>query len=331
MKQPSKYDTSSVRATVNTTDTSAILLALLARGHDDGGALQAEHAADLVFQIPAIGKVEQLLVVAEHHKVGRADAHLGHVVDLQAAALVRGGLHPGLGIGQDGVEHTGGDAHGGLLPDIVDQLKQAADPLAGHGGDEHNGGVGHIAQVPADVLPHTVHGLAVLFHQVPLVHHNDAGLSGVVGQARHLGVLLGDAVLGVDHNEAHVAALNGHGGPEDAVFLDGVVHLGLFAHTGGVDEVILAGGVFKVAVDGVPGGTGHVADDDPLLAQDPVGEAGLAHVGLADDGHLDHVAVLLLVGLRREVLQAGVQQVAGAVAVDGGHGDGVCPCCSEIA
>ena len=144
-----------------------------------------------------------------------------------------------------------------------------------------------------------------------------------MGQARHLGVLLGNAVLGVDHNEAHVAALDGHGGPQDAVFLDGVVHLGLFAHTGGVDEVILAGSIFKIAVDGVPGGAGHIADDDPLLPQDAVGEAGLAHVGLADDGHLDHVAVLLLVGLRREVLQAGVQQVAGAVAVDGGHGDGV--------
>ena len=144
-----------------------------------------------------------------------------------------------------------------------------------------------------------------------------------MGQTRHLGILLRDAVLCVDHDEAHIAALDGHGGPQDTVFFDVVVHLGLFPHSGGVDEVILTGLVFKVAVDGVPCGAGHVADDDPLLAQDTVGEGGLAHIGLADDGHLNDVAVLFLLVLRGEVLQAGIQQVAGAVAVDGGHGDGV--------
>ena len=47
--------------------------------------------------------------------MGRLDADLGHIVDLQAAALVRGRLDAGCGIGQDVVEHAGGDAHGGLL------------------------------------------------------------------------------------------------------------------------------------------------------------------------------------------------------------------------
>ena len=56
---------------------------------------------DLVLQIPLIGKVEQLgRRLQKQTKCGRPDARLGHVVDLQAAALVRGGLHPGGGIGQ---------------------------------------------------------------------------------------------------------------------------------------------------------------------------------------------------------------------------------------
>ena len=235
--------------------------------------------------------------------MGRFDAHLGHIVDLQPAALVRGRLHTGLSVRQNAVEHTGGDTHGGLVIDIVDQLKQPAHPLSCQGGDKHNGSIGHETEIPADILPHAVHGLVVLLHRVPLVHHDDAGLSRLMGQTRHLGVLLGNAVVGVDHNETHIAALNGHGGSQNAVFLDIVVHLGLLPHTGGVDKVVLALGILKIAVDGVPGGAGHVADNDTLLAQNAVGQAGFSHVGLADDGHLDHVGLLVLVLLRREIFQ----------------------------
>lgn len=121
-------------------------------------------------------------------------------------------------------------------------------------------------------------------------------------QTGDLGVLLGDTLLSVDENEADVAALNSHGGPQNAVFFDVVIYLGLFPHTGGVDEIIFAVLVLKVAVDGVAGGAGYVADDDPLLAQNAVGEAGFAHVGLSDNGHLYHVGVVLLIRFRRKYL-----------------------------
>ena len=144
-----------------------------------------------------------------------------------------------------------------------------------------------------------------------------------MGQARHLGVLLRDALGGIDQDEAHIAALDGHGGPKDGVLLDVLLHLGLAADAGGVDEHEPALVVFKIGVDSVPGGAGHVGDDDPLLPQDPVHQRGLAGVWLADDGHFDGVILFLFFLLRREVLETGVQQIAGAVAVDGGDGDGV--------
>ena len=70
-------------------------------------------------------------------------------------------------------------------------------------------------------------------------------------------------------------------------------------------------------------GAGHVGDDDPLLPQDPVHQGGFAGVRLADDGHLDSVVLLLFLLFRGEVPEAGIQQVAGAVAVDSGDGNGV--------
>ena len=139
----------------------------------------------------------------------------------------------------------------------------------------------------------------------------------------HLGVLLRNALGGVDENQAYICPLNGHGGPEDAVLLNVLRHLGPPPDTGGVNEDKAALVVFKTGVDGVPGGAGHVGDDDPLLAKNPVYQGGLAGVGFADDRHVNGVIFLLLVLHRGEVGHTGVQQIAGAVAVDGGDGDGV--------
>ena len=144
-----------------------------------------------------------------------------------------------------------------------------------------------------------------------------------MGKPGDLGVLIGDAVPGVDHDEAHVRPLDGQLRPHDGELLHPLVHLGLAADAGGVDEHIAAQLVFIHGVHRVPGGAGHVADDDPLLPQDVVHQGALAHVGLADDGHLDEILVLPVLFHGREVLETLVQQIAGAVAVDGGGGDGV--------
>ena len=138
-----------------------------------------------------------------------------------------------------------------------------------------------------------------------------------MGQSRHLGVLLGHAFVGVNEDEAHVGPFDGHGGTEHRKLFDPVVHLGFLPHPGGVDKEILAQLVFKKAVHRVPGGARHIADDDPLFPQDAVDQRGLPHVRLADDRHLDDVVLFPLLLLRRKVLDAGVQKVAGAVSVDG--------------
>ena len=82
--------------------------------------------------------MEQPGVVAEDDVVGRLHAHLGHIVDFQPPALVRGGLDPGLGVRQHVVQHAGGDAGGRLVADVVDELKEPVHPLARLGGDEED-------------------------------------------------------------------------------------------------------------------------------------------------------------------------------------------------
>ncbi|MPM98562.1 hypothetical protein SDC9_145750 [bioreactor metagenome] len=102
-------------------------------GEDDRGPRQAENGADLIFEIPLIGEVEQPRVVAEHHEMRGADAHLGHIIDLQPAALVGGGLDAGLCVGEDVVQHTRGNPQGRLIAHGHDQLKQLFNALPRQG------------------------------------------------------------------------------------------------------------------------------------------------------------------------------------------------------
>ena len=69
--------------------------AALADHQADGGVLQTEALADLIDDIPLIAEMEQRLGVHKGHKRRRTGGGLGQIEDLEAAALVGGGLDPG--------------------------------------------------------------------------------------------------------------------------------------------------------------------------------------------------------------------------------------------
>ena len=157
--------------------------------------------------------------------------------------------------------------------------------------------------------------MRVLFHRVPLVDHDDARLARLVRKPGDLRILLGHAVVGVEQNQAHVRALDGGNGAHIAVLFHRVVYLGFAAHSGGVDEQVLAGFVFKIAVDGVARRAGNIGDDHAFLAEDTVEQARLADIRLSDDGDLDDVLVILVLVIFRERVHARIEQVARAVSV----------------
>ena len=135
-------------------------------------------------------------------------------------------------------------------------------------------------------------------------------------KACDLGILLGDAFVGINEDQAHICPLDGIDGTHIGVLLNGIIHLALAAHTGGIDKAILSGLIFKIGVDGIAGGTCHIGHDDTLFTQNLVQQAGFAHIGLTNNGHLDNVTFFLFPIFFRDVLQHPIQQVAGTVAVD---------------
>ena len=258
---------------------------------------------------------------------GRADALLGSVVDLQAAAAGTGRLQTDLRIGQRFIQNAGGHPFGVLSIGGFHRVQHSIHPLAGQGGEEQHRRVAHELQVGKDLLAHGFHGVGVLFDRVPLVDDHDDRLAGIEDQSGHLGILFGHAGLGVDQQQGHVAAVDGGDGAQHAVaFQCFILHRLFLAHSGGINDVD-AGAVRigKEGVNRVPGGAGNVADHGALLPQQLVGQGALAHVGAAHQRQLDHVfSLFFLVGLSRgQMADDGLQQVAQPQHVGGADGNGI--------
>ena len=171
----------------------------------------------------------------------------------------------------------------------------------------------------SSIFAHGVHRVAVLLDGVPLVDGDNAGLALLMRVAGDLGVLFGEAYRRVDHNDADTAALDSGQTAQDAVALDTALDLAALAQAGGIGKDELAVLVLYHCVDGIAGRTGFVGDDQTVLAQNMVDEAGFADVGAANDGNRDAVIRVFLVLLKVEVGADRVQQVAGAVAVHAGN------------
>ena len=244
-------------------------------------------------------------------------AGLRHIIDLQAAALIRRRLDTGGSICQNAVQRTGGDTAAVLRMDILNGLINLVHAGAGQCGQENNRGISHVCQITTDVVFLIAHGVGFLvLHSIPLVDNNDGCFTGFVNKACDFGILFGNTIVGINQDQTNIGTLNGIDGTHIGEFFDGIVHLALAAHTGGINEAILAGLVFKVRVDGIAGSTGHVGNNDALFAQNTVQQAGLAHIGLADDGDLDDIILFILSIVLGDIRQNPVQHIAGTVTVD---------------
>ena len=76
-------------------------------------------------------------------------------------------------------------------------------------------------------------------------------------KTRHLGVLLRDALGGVDQNQADVGAVNGHVRSDDTVFFNVFLHSAPAAKPCGVDENIASIFIFKGGIHRVARGARH--------------------------------------------------------------------------
>ena len=140
------------------------------------------------------------------------------------------------------------------------------------------------AQVVPQLLLEIDGGEGVLVHQIPLVDHQDHGRAGLLGVAGDHRVLMGDPLHRVDQQQGNVGPGHRLLGLEDRQLFRAFVGLALAPDPGGIDEPVDPVVHMEHGVHRIPGGAGHVAHQAALVAQQPVGQGGLAHVGPADHG-----------------------------------------------
>ena len=114
--------------------------------------------------------------------------------------------------------------------------------------------------------------LAVLFDEVPLVDDDDAALAGFMDVTGDLRILFGHAFCGIDDQNGDIRAVDGAQGPDDAIAFDRHVDFGLAAHTGRIDEDEIRPFIGPVSIDGIARRPRHIADDDPFLPQEGIGQ-----------------------------------------------------------
>ena len=267
--------------------------------------------------------MEQILAVDKADECRRARGRLGHVIDFQAAAFVCRRLNTQRGISEHFIELACGNTHCILRIDKANQLKQAVEPLAGFGGNEDNRRIAHKRKIIHQLFALFVHGVAVFFDRVPLIHCNDARFTELVRNAGDFGVLFGEAFGRVNHNHTDVGAFHRHAGAQDRIFFNLVFDFVFAAKPRGVDKHETAEFVFDKRVCRVARCARNIGNDCAFFAGNGVNKRRLTDIGFADNRHADGVAFVLVIGFVGQIRQNSVEQIAGAVTVDGGNGNGV--------
>ena len=159
--------------------------------------------------------------------------------------------------------------------------------------------------------------MAVLFHGIPFVHHNNAGAAVLFNSARQPLILFGDSIKGINHQDTDIASVDRLEASIDTEELGPVVDAAAATDARCVDQP--PGSVFTddARIDRVAGGPSNGTDDRALLSADGIEQAGFTHIGATDDRHLDRLLLVPFLILRRQIGEHLIEQITGAHTMDG--------------
>jgi hypothetical protein len=248
--------------------------------------LEAVVLTQLVDHEASIAEVDELGVVDGRQEPRRARADLAHVIDLPAPPLLGGRRRLLHQVRDEAVERAGADTPRVLGVHPVDHREQAIEAVAGVRAGHHHRRVGQVRQGLVHPL-HRLRGAGVLGALVPLADHQHHRLALLVGEGGHLGVLLRDALRGVEQQQRDVAAIEALERGDHRELLQAQRDGALTPDARGVDEQVLLAVAHHQRVHRVARGAGHVGHEVAVLAEDAVDQRRLAHVRAADHRHAD--------------------------------------------
>ena len=119
----------------------------------------------------------------------------------------------------------------------------------------------------------SVHQFALVrINGIPLVDGQHHSTATVQNKASNVGVLLCDALSGIQQQQNDIGRFNGLQGFNHREFFNGFKNFALAAQTRRVDEFELLSVPLKGNRDGVAGGTRHVKGNQALFTQPSIDE-----------------------------------------------------------
>ena len=176
-------------------------------------------------------------------------------------------------------------------------------------------------QLLVHTLPDLLKRGAVLFDQVPLVHHDHQRPLAVVRIACHAHDLLGHAFQRVHHEQNDFRTLNRLQRRNNAVGLQLLADLGFAPDARRVHQHEILIVVAAKAVHRIPRGACDRIHNHPVFVQERIHQRGLSGVGLAHHGNPDPSGLVLAVTrVKVHPLVNHVQQFRDSTVLLGGNG-----------
>lgn len=124
---------------------------------------------------------------------------------------------------------------------------------------------------------------AIADEQVPFVENEEDGFFVFLNELGDAFFLTGYPLGGVEDEEAQIGAAQSAFRAHDTEDFDGGVVFRAVSHSGGVAEHVVAFGETVANINGVAGGSGGFADDGAFVAEDGIGEGGLADIRASEE------------------------------------------------
>ena len=159
---------------------------------------------------------------------------------------------------------------------------------------EHNGDVREGRGALPNHLFHVPHGVGLLLHQIPLVHHHHHATVALHNLPEDVEVLTPHGIASIEHQQAHVTFINGFDRANRAVEFKVIRDLLLLPKSGRIHNLKIKPKHLVARVHAVSRRPRNVRDNVAFLPKNGVDERALAHIGLSHHCQLGQPQLFLL-------------------------------------
>ena len=103
-----------------------------------------------------------------------------------------------------------------------------------------------------------INGLVIFLNSIPLVYCNDHTLAPLMGNSGDFGILLGNSLRSIDHNNDHICPLHCSNCTDHTVTFNLLFYLTLTAKSGSINKDIILSLPLHSGIYRISGSTGNI-------------------------------------------------------------------------